>query len=272
MFGPAVTDANGAGISGAWTNRAARSRRVTDWRVRSSTSRSTFCRAIPTRTVRSTRRIRPKRRSWRTTRRLGPPRPATARSSTSTETGRSTLRTGAVATTNVNLKTSNITNPSNPSGGLAGGSGFTALALGVQESGSIEQQLVDARGQQRQFAQRGAGHHHYGDHEQQWGHGIGQRWIFEWLDVEQPQSRSPRVCRDRRGGVGLRPGRLVGLIGPRSRIAPYGRGSIARMQRKNEGNNARNSERGEELSSLAGGGTEDRPGGQMLGNREICGN
>ena len=54
-----------------------------------------------------------------------------------------------------------------------GGSGFTALALGVQESGQTSGST--SSGQQRQFAQLGAGHH-YGRRER---HGIGECRIDE---------------------------------------------------------------------------------------------
>ena len=136
VFGPAVTDANGAGIAGAWTNGSSTFPSgnglagsqfnflfdLLPGDANQSGTTNSQDNALETSLV--------KRQDDRVD--VGH---LITRLRTSTPAGRST-QDNAVSTTDVNFKSSNITNPSNPSGGLAGGSGFTALALGVQESGS----------------------------------------------------------------------------------------------------------------------------------------
>ena len=136
VFGPAVTDANGAGIAGSWTNSSS------TFPSGGGLAGSQFNFQIDVLPGDTNQNGTVNSQDTAKTSLLANDKTTGATSASYSPfvdvNGNGTINSqdGAVATTNVNLKTSNITNPSNPSGGLAGGSGFTALALGVQESGS----------------------------------------------------------------------------------------------------------------------------------------
>ena len=102
--------------------------------------------------------------------------------------------------------------------------GLTALALAVQESAQrADERFADEHRGQRRPGQRDTGGHHSGRHNvgQLGQHGIGEHRVIadDDRDDERPRSCPPPFCREpkvrgrRRGGVGFRSGRSLGLIG-----------------------------------------------------------
>ena len=94
VFGPAVTDANGAGIAGAWTNGS--STFPSGANGLAGSQFNFLFDLLPgdaNQAARPTCRTTPWRRAWSTTRRPGQRRPLITRLRTSTPAGRSTRRT-----------------------------------------------------------------------------------------------------------------------------------------------------------------------------------
>ena len=216
MFGPAVTDANGAGISGLWTNSSS------TFPSGNGLAGSQFNFQIDVLpgdvnqngTVNSQdsgkRCLGERQDDWGHLGQLQSVR----RRQRKRDDQHSGLR---VAITNANLKTSNITNPTHLPAVWRVGIGLHGPGVGRAREWPDERfDSYEAVRPRSATSVRRA-----------WrrppplrspraavGTRIGQRWIFERgdLDREQPRSRSPLVCGGRRGGVGLRPGRPVGLI------------------------------------------------------------
>ena len=104
-----------------------------------------------------------------------------------------------------NVHNSTLTSPTAPSDSSGvGTTGFTALALGVQETGSCVEQFARRHGEQRRLGQPEFGRH---DVDQYGQHGHGRHGIVDHDDLdEQPRSCSPPVCGERRGSLGVRSG------------------------------------------------------------------
>ena len=134
-FGSAVTDANGAGISGSWTNGSS------SFPSGSGLAGSQFnylFDVLPG-DVNQNGTVNAQDNAQETALVNDKTTGSTSASYSPfvdiNANGTINTKDNGVSTTNVNFKSSNITNPSAPSGGLAGGLDFTALALGVQETG-----------------------------------------------------------------------------------------------------------------------------------------